>query len=450
MIPAEIVRRKRDGHALSGEEIAFLIAGLSRDIVGAEQAAAFAMAVFFRGMTATETADLTRAMAQSGKILDWRADELGGPVLDKHSTGGVGDNVSLVVAPILAACGAFVPMIAGRGLGHTGGTLDKLDAIPGYVSQPDLATFQRAVRSAGCAIVGQTPDLAPADRQLYAIRDVTGTVESVPLITASILAKKLAAGLDALVMDVKCGNGAFMTSREDARELARAIVDTAAAAGLRVTALITGMDAPLASCAGNAVEVRHALDHLTGLAHEPDFLEVTLALASEVLVLGGLADSVTAAREKATGALASGRAAEHFARMCAALGGPADILENAPTRTCHRSAGRAGHFIRSARCSHGRRYARARSGGDRAWRRTPPGRRQNRPCCRSHRSCAPRRSRRFAARDRARARRRDGGPGGGTGAGRLPLRRYCAGRPRHRSGTHRDVRLDWCNARRAV
>ena len=329
MIPAEIIRRKRDGHALSGEEIAFLIAGLSRDIVGAEQAAAFAMAVFFRGMTATETADVTRAMAQSGKILDWRADNLGGPVLDKHSTGGVGDNVSLVVAPILAACGAFVPMIAGRGLGHTGGTLDKLDAISGYVSQPDLATFQRAVRSAGCAIVGQTPDLAPADRQLYAIRDVTGTVESVPLITASILAKKLAAGLDALVMDVKCGNGAFMASREDARELARAIVDTAVAAGLRVTALITGMDAPLASCAGNAVEVRHALDHLTGCAHEPDFLEVTLALASEVLVLGGLADSVTAARGKAENALASGRAAEHFARMCVALGGPADILENA-------------------------------------------------------------------------------------------------------------------------
>ena len=329
MIPAEIIRRKRDGHALSREEIAFLIGGLSRDIVGAEQAAAFAMAVFFRGMTATETADLTRAMAQSGTVLDWRAEALGGPVLDKHSTGGVGDNVSLVLAPILAACGAFVPMIAGRGLGHTGGTLDKLDAIPGYVSQPDLATFRRAVRRAGCAIVGQTPDLAPADRQLYAIRDVTGTVESVPLITASILAKKLAAGLDALVMDVKCGNGAFMTSREDAHELARAIVDTAAAAGLPVTALITDMDAPLASCAGNAVEVRHALDHLAGRAHEPDFLDVTLALAAEVLCLGGLSDSVHAGRETAERALASGRAAEHFARMCVALGGPADIFARA-------------------------------------------------------------------------------------------------------------------------
>ncbi len=329
MIPAEIIRKKRDGKTLSADEITFFIDAFSREKVSAEQASALAMAVFFRGMDADETAHLTRAMAHSGTMLDWRSESLGGPVLDKHSTGGVGDNVSLVLAPMLAACGAYIPMISGRGLGHTGGTLDKLDSIPGYVSQPDLDTFRRIVKDVGCAIIGQTLDLAPADRKLYAIRDVTATVESVPLITASILSKKLAAGVEGLVMDVKCGNAAFMTSHDDARALARSIVDTATAAGLPTVAIITAMDAPLASCAGNAVEVRHALDHLTGRAAESAFLEVTLSLAAEMLVLSGLADNANTARKRAETALSGGQAAERFARMCAALGGPVDILERA-------------------------------------------------------------------------------------------------------------------------
>ena len=219
-LPQEIIRAKRDGQALSEAEIGEFIAGLSSGAIGEGQAAAFAMAVFFRGMTLEERVALTRAMTRSGASLDWREAGLPGPTLDKHSTGGVGDNVSLMLAPMLAACGAFVPMISGRGLGHTGGTLDKLNSIPGYVSQPDLALFRRVVKEAGCAIIGQTADLAPADRRLYAIRDVTATVESVALITASILSKKLAAGLQGLVMDVKTGSGAFMPTLEGARELA--------------------------------------------------------------------------------------------------------------------------------------------------------------------------------------------------------------------------------------
>src|SRR5215210_5569936 len=216
-LPQEIIRAKRDGGSLSNDEIAVLVAGLTSGAVSEAQAAAFAMAVFFRKLSTEERVALTRAMTNSGEVLRW---DLPGPVLDKHSTGGVGDAVSLVLAPVVAACGAFVPMISGRGLGHTGGTLDKMDSVPGYVSQPDLATFRRVVREAGCAIIGQTAELAPADKRLYAIRDVTGTVESLDLITASILSKKLAAGLDALAMDVKCGSGAFMSRRDDARALA--------------------------------------------------------------------------------------------------------------------------------------------------------------------------------------------------------------------------------------
>src|SRR5215203_3177671 len=217
-LPQEIIRAKRDGRALTDDEIAAFVRGLTSGAVTEGQAAAFAMAVFFRGLDERERVALTRAMRDSGEVLDWP--DAAGPVLDKHSTGGVGDNVSLMLAPVVAACGGVVPMISGRGLGHTGGTLDKLDAIPGYRSQPDTETFQRAVREAGCAIIGQTARLAPADRRLYAIRDVTATVESLPLIVASILSKKLAAGLDALVMDVKAGSGAFMAEREAARDLA--------------------------------------------------------------------------------------------------------------------------------------------------------------------------------------------------------------------------------------
>jgi thymidine phosphorylase len=270
-----------------------------------------------------ERVALTRAMTRSGSVLEW---DLPGPAVDKHSTGGVGDAVSLALAPAVAACGGYVPMIAGRGLGHTGGTLDKLDAIPGYVSQPDIATFQRVVREVGCAVIGQTPDLAPADKRLYAIRDVTATVESLDLITASILSKKLAAGLNSLVMDVKFGSGAFMRDPADARALAESLVMVGTGAGLATTALLTNMDEPLASRAGNAVEVGFVIDYLTGKRREPRFHGVTTALGAEMLVVGGLAADGHAGQRTIEEALASGAAAERFARMVAALGGPHDLL----------------------------------------------------------------------------------------------------------------------------
>ena len=241
MLPQEIIVGKRDGGELTGEQIRFMVAGLSDETISEGQVAAFAMAIFFRGMTTAERVALTLAMRDSGRVLDW---DLPGPVVDKHSTGGVGDNVSLMLAPALAACGAYVPMISGRGLGHTGGTLDKFDAIPGYATQPDIATLRRVVAEAGCAIIGQTADIAPADRRFYGIRDVTGTVESIDLITASILSKKLAAGLDALVLDVKTGTGAFMARLEDAEALARALVEVAKGAGCPTSALVTDMNEP--------------------------------------------------------------------------------------------------------------------------------------------------------------------------------------------------------------
>jgi thymidine phosphorylase len=328
-LPQEIIRAKRDGRPLSEAEIAEFIAGLTSGAVSEGQAAAFAMAVFFRGMTLDERVALTRAMTGSGASIDWREARLSGPILDKHSTGGVGDNVSLMLAPMLAACGAFVPMISGRGLGHTGGTLDKLDSIPGYVSQPDLALFRRVLNEAGCAIIGQTPDLAPADRRLYAIRDVTATVESVALITASILSKKLAAGLQGLVMDVKTGSGAFMPTLEASRELAESIATVARGAGLPTVSLITDMNEPLASAAGNAVEIRNAVDYLTGAKRDPRLHRVTLALGAELLALSGLAKDVEAGRAALERALDSGAAAERFECMVAALGGPKDILSKA-------------------------------------------------------------------------------------------------------------------------
>jgi thymidine phosphorylase len=323
-IPQEIIRAKRDGRELSSDEIEAFIEGLTSGRVSEGQVAAFAMAVFFRPMTGPECVALTEAMTRSGTRLAW---DLPGPVLDKHSTGGVGDAVSLALAPAVAACGGFVPMISGRGLGHTGGTLDKLDAIPGYRSQPDLAGLRRVVREIGCAIIGQTADLAPADRRLYAIRDVTATVESIDLITASILSKKLAAGLDGLVMDVKAGSGAFMPDRAGADALAKRIVGVAAGAGLPTRALLTDMDQPLASAAGNAVEIAYTIDYLTGRRREPRFHAVTVALGAEMLHLGGLAGTVAEGGVRIEGAIASGRAAEIFARMVAALGGPVDLVE---------------------------------------------------------------------------------------------------------------------------
>jgi thymidine phosphorylase len=324
MLANEVIRRKRDGHALTEEEIGFLVAGITDGGLSDAQVGALAMALFLRGMEAAERVALTTAMRDSGSVLSWDLDR---PVLDKHSTGGVGDKVSLMLAPILAACGAAVPMISGRGLGHTGGTLDKLDSIPGYASTPATEVIRRVVREAGCAIVGQTADLAPADRRLYAVRDATGTVESIPLIVASILSKKLAEGLDALVMDVKAGSGAFMAAREDAEALARALVEVAGGAGLPTIALLTDMNQVLGTTAGNALEVREAIDYLTGAAREPRLHEVTLALAGAALAAGGLAGDDTAGRGAAQTALDEGAAAERFAAMVRALGGPADLLE---------------------------------------------------------------------------------------------------------------------------
>ena len=325
MLPQEIIRRKRDGHKLSAGDIAAFVAGVSDGTITDGQVAALAMAVFFSGMSRDEAVALTLAVRDSGRVLDWS--DLPGPVTDKHSTGGVGDNVSLMLAPIVAACGAYVPMISGRGLGHTGGTLDKMDSIPGYVSQPDLSRLRRTVLETGCAIIGQTGDLAPADRRLYAIRDVTATVESVPLITASILSKKLAAGLGSLVLDVKVGNGAFMERPRDAAALASSLVEVATGAGLRTTALVTGMSEPLASAAGNALEVRNAVDFLTGRRRDKRLEEVTLALAAEMLQSAELAASNRDGLERAAEALATGRAAAVFGRMVAALGGPTDFVE---------------------------------------------------------------------------------------------------------------------------
>lgn len=348
MLPQEIIRRKRDGHELSAEEIAFVARGIHDGSLSEGQVAAFAMAVFFRGMTTAERVALTVGMTNSGTTLEWRSLALPGPVIDKHSSGGVGDKVSLMLAPIVAACGAFVPMISGRGLGHTGGTLDKLSAISGYDVQPDLATFRKVVRDVGCAVIGQTDDLTPADRRLYATRDVTATVESIPLIVSSILSKKVAEGLDGLVMDVKCGSGAFCDTEAMARDLAESLVAVANQAGLPTVALISDMDRVLGRSVGNAVEVVEAVEYLKGEGtRDPRLHEVTMALAGEMVALGGLAPDAVAGRAKAEAALADGRAAEVFARMVAALGGPDDFLEHSARYLGHASVIRPCHAERS-------------------------------------------------------------------------------------------------------
>lgn len=324
MLPQEFIRAKRDGHRLADADIEAFVEGMVSGAVSEGQVAAFAMAVYFHGLDVDERVALTRAMTASGTRLRW---DLPGPVLDKHSTGGVGDTVSLMLAPMVAACGGFVPMISGRGLGHTGGTFDKFESIPRYRAAPSMDEFRATVRDVGCAVIGQTDDLAPADRRLYSIRDVTATVESVGLITASILSKKLAAGLDALVMDVKFGNGAFMAARGEARTLATSIVDVAGGAGLACSALLTAMDQPLASSAGNALEIALAIEFLTGARRDPRLEEVTMALCAELLVMGGLATDDADARARLGDALDSGAAAERFARMVAALGGPTGIVD---------------------------------------------------------------------------------------------------------------------------
>ena len=325
-LPQETIRKKRDGRPLDRAEITQFIHGVVEGSVGEGQIAAFAMDTLLKGMSIEECVSLTLAMRDSGEVLDWR--DLPGPVVDKHSTGGGGDLVSLGLGPLVAACGGFVPMISGRGLGHTGGTLDKLESIPGYCVTPSAEVIRQVVRDCGVAIIGQTAALAPADKKIYAVRDITATVESIDLITASILSKKLAAGLRFLVMDVKCGNGAFMTDQASAQILAKRLVEVANGAGMPTTALITDKNQPLARSAGNALEVREAIEFLRGGKTNARLREVVFALSAQMLAVSGLAESLGEALAKLEAALASGRAAEVFAKMVRGLGGPADLLEN--------------------------------------------------------------------------------------------------------------------------
>ena len=328
MLPQEIIRRKRDGLHLNDQEIRFFANGIADNSISEGQIAAFAMAIFFQGMSADECASLTLAMRDTGDVLAWQDENLPGPIVDKHSTGGVGDSVSLMLGPMIAACGGFVPMISGRGLGHTGGTLDKLDSIPGYNSTPNTSLFRKTVHDCGVAIIGQTGNLAPADKRFYATRDITATVESIPLITASILSKKCAAGLDCLVMDVKTGSGAFMPTEDTSRDLALSIRNVANAAGIKTTALLTDMNQCLGYNAGNALEVYEAIEFLTGKRQCPRLKQVVFTLCTELLLLAQLAESRDAATAKLDAALDSGRAAEIFSKMTNSLGGPADLLDH--------------------------------------------------------------------------------------------------------------------------
>lgn len=317
MNAVELLCQKRDGRELSPESIDRLIQEYAKGSVPDYQMAAFAMAVYLNGMTELETVALTEAMRSSGETLVWKE---GPPVVDKHSTGGVGDKVSLVLAPLMASVGFRVPMISGRGLGPTGGTLDKLEAIPGFRTNLSTEDFQRIVNRVGCAISGATADIAPADKKLYALRDVTGTVASIPLITASIMSKKLAEGLAALVLDVKFGSGAFMKTLDDARDLAASLVRTGRQMNVGTQALLTDMNQPLGQWIGNAVEVEETIQALKGDGPE-DLMEVTLALGAELLVTSKVSNSIQAARSQLQTAMDSGLAFEFFEKMVAAQGG---------------------------------------------------------------------------------------------------------------------------------
>lgn len=326
MLPQEIIRKKRNKEQLKSEEIKFFIDGLSSGNIADIQAASFSMAIFLNGFDKDETLALTLAMRDSGEKLTW-SELSDGPVVDKHSTGGVGDKVSLMLAPMLASCGAYVPMIAGRGLGHTGGTLDKLDSLKGYQTSVDIDRFKKTVKDTGCAIIGQTSNLAPADKKLYAIRDVCATVESIPLITASILSKKLSAGLQYLVMDIKCGNGAFMENTQRAVELASSIVNVANGAGTKTTALLTDMNSVLGKTVGNALELEEALLYLKGNNVDKRLDKVTMSLCSELLVNCGLAKNLKEAENNLRKSISSGSAYEHFVKMADSLGADVSILE---------------------------------------------------------------------------------------------------------------------------
>ena len=351
MRAVDLIRKKRDGGSLTADEIRFLVGGIATGAVPDYQWAAFLMAVVWRGMKPAETAALVEAMLHSGEVLD--LGDIPGPKVDKHSTGGVGDKTSLILAPIVAACGVTVPMVSGRGLGHTGGTLDKLESIPGFRVDIDLAAYRRIARECGLVLAGQTAEIAPADRVLYALRDATATVESIPLITASILSKKLAEGIDALVLDVKCGDGAFMKREEDARALAASMTTIGRALGKPVQALLTRMDEPLGRTVGNALEVRESIACLRGEGPD-DLMEVTLELAAEMLVVGGAAADLAAARDRCRRAIADGSALERMWRVVAAQGGnprvcddPEGVLPRSREVTPFR-ADRAGFITRLA------------------------------------------------------------------------------------------------------
>ena len=325
IIPQEIIRLKRDGQVLDGQAINGFVSGLVDGNFSDSQVGAMAMAIFQQGMSLDERVNFTKAMMNSGDVLSWQGFD--GPIVDKHSTGGVGDKVSFMLAAIVAACGGYVPMISGRGLGHTGGTSDKLESIAGFNVQPSIGEFKRIVKEVGVAIISQTDNLAPADKRLYSIRDVTATVESIPLITASILSKKLAAGLDSLVMDVKVGNGAMMNNLSDAKALAESIVSVANGAGVKTQAIITDMNQVLGTSAGNALEMYETAKYLTGKQREPRLHKVVQSLASAMLINTNLATTEKDAHEKIEQVLRSGLAAEIFDRMIAALGGPTNFIE---------------------------------------------------------------------------------------------------------------------------
>ena len=325
VIPQEIIRLKRDGHVLDQQAINGFVSGLVDGNFSDSQVGAMAMAIFQQGMTLDERVNFTKAMMHSGDVLSWQ--DFDGPIVDKHSTGGVGDKVSFMLAAIVSACGGYVPMISGRGLGHTGGTADKLESIAGFNVQPSISEFKRIVKDVGVAIISQTDNLAPADKRLYSIRDVTATVESIPLITASILSKKLAAGLDTLVMDVKVGNGAMMNNLADAKALADSIVSVANGAGVKTQAIITDMNQVLGTSAGNALEIYETAKYLTGKQREPRLHKVVQSLASAMLINTNLASTEKDAHEKIEQVLRSGLAAEVFDRMIAALGGPTNFIE---------------------------------------------------------------------------------------------------------------------------
>jgi pyrimidine-nucleoside phosphorylase len=343
MRAVDLIRRKRDGGELTAAEIRFLVGGIATREVPEYQWSAMTMAILWRGMTPRETAALVEAMLHSGTVID--LSDIPGPKVDKHSTGGVGDKTSLILAPIAAACGVTVPMVSGRGLGHTGGTLDKLESIPGFRIDLDLAAYRRVARECGLVLIGQTAEIAPADRVLYALRDATATVESIPLITASILSKKLAEGIDALVLDVKTGDGAFMAKREDAQALAESMTRIGRELGKPVQALITSMDAPLGRAVGNALEVWESVECLKGRGPD-DLMEVSLELAAEMLILGGVAATRDEALVKCRRSIADGSALERFRRVVVAQGGdgrvcddPLGVLPNAAHVEPFRAAG---------------------------------------------------------------------------------------------------------------